>query len=295
MKIKKKWPIIVAVGFVGLGLIFLTPSQEANVSGGDQAYVSMGSSEKQQIAALKIETPAKENPIKIHANQKHIEYDLDTVESYDDMEIFDNSVTGTYLKKHYDLLENTEPGSQESQDESFEKMRETPEVYVAKLAETYDEVDRLNFLARYKVVYMMENLKTPHAVPFLSQLAISELPEETAPYKGDGHTDEVHHENLIRMRAVGGLYSLANEGDKSARNSLFETILNAKDRTVKNDAIWSYLSTSKDAEEDKEYLKTILPKNEHQFFTLKLSNIEDAQEKVESFDEDEFLDQQQNL
>ena len=291
MRIQKKWPItIAAAGFVGLGiLLFTQTSNEENGGGGDQSYVAMGSPEKQQREVVIIEGPKKASLIKTRLNHNHIEDGMDSVESFDGMEIFDNSSAGIHLKEHFDLLENTEPGSQEKQDESFKKMRETPEVYVTKLAEAYDEADRLNFLARYKVVYMMENLKSPHAIPFLSEVANSDFPEETALYKGDGHVDEAHHESLIRMRAVGGLYTLANKDDNGARNSLFDAILNAKDRTVKNDAIWSYLSTSKDLEADKEYLKTVLPDEDHQFVTLKLSDIKDVQEQVESINEKEHL------
>jgi hypothetical protein len=131
---------------------------------------------------------------------------------------------------------------------------------------------------------MMENLKTAHAIPFLSELASSEQAEETAEYKGDGHIDETHRENLIRMRAVGGLYALAQGGDNGARNSLFDTILNTKDRTVKIDAIKSYLSTSKDLFADTENLKTMLPEDDRQFFDLKLSNLEEGQKQIEPED-----------
>lgn len=291
MRLQKKRPIIIAAaGFSALGLLLFTQtSNEENGGNGDQSLVAIESPEKQRRKAVEIEGPKKVSWIKTRLDHNHIEYDMDSIETFDEMEIFDNSSAGIHLKEHFDLLENTEPGSQEKQDESFKKMRETPEVYVTKLAEAYDEVDRRNFLARYKVVYMMENLKSAHAIPFLSELANSEFPEVTAPYKGDGHIDEAHHESLIRMRAVGGLYTLANEGDKDARNSLFEAILSAKDRTVKNDAIWAYLSTSKDLEVDKEYLKTVLPDEDHQFVTLKLSNIEDVQEQVESNNENEHL------
>lgn len=289
MRIQKKWPItIAAVGFVGLGLILLTQtSNEENGGNGDLSYVAMEYPEKQRREVVKIDGSKKATLKKTRLNHNHIEDDIDSVETYDEMEIFDNSSAGIHLKEHFDLLENTEPGSQEKQDESLEKMRETPEAYIAKLAEAYDEVDRLNFLARYKVVYMMENIKSPYAIPILSEIANSEFPEETVTFKGDGHIDEAHHESLIRMRAIGGLYTLANEDGNGARNSLFEAIFNAKDRTVKNDAIWSYLSTSKDLEADKEYLKTVLPDEDHQFVTLKLSDIEDVQEQLESINENE--------
>jgi hypothetical protein len=284
MKNKIKWPfVIVTLGFVGLG-IFSQNFNKINESNGDQSYASINLPQELRKEEIKIETLKKVKLTRIEAGHDHAEHNTDSVESFDETDIFDDSVAGVQLQEHFDLLENTEPGSQQRQDDSLEKMREKPEVFVAKLAETYDEIERLNFLARYKVVYMMENLKTAHAIPFLSELASSEQAEETAEYKGDGNIDETHRENLIRMRAVGGLYALAQEGDAGARNSLFDAILNTKDLTVKIDAIKSYLSTSKDLFADTENLKTLLPEDDHQFFNLKVSSLEEGQKQIEQDD-----------
>lgn len=290
MKIPNKWPVaIIAMGFIGLLFFTQTPSDKGEgVS--SRANIAMGAIEKQQYQVDKINVQKKSSLVKAKFGHNHIEHEEGLFEIFDDMALFDDSEVGVHLKEHLNMLENTELESQEKQDASIEKMRETPEVYVAKLTEAYDSVERVNFLDRYKLIYMMEKIETVHAIPFLAELANSEFSAETEPYKGDGHIDQSQYESLIRMRAVGGLYTLAKEGDVEARNFLFDTILNTKDRTVKNDAIWSYLSTSNDLESDKAYLKTVLPETDHQFVTVKLSNIEEVQEEIESFDKNESLD-----
>jgi hypothetical protein len=178
-------------------------------------------------------------------------------------------------------MENTETGAQDRQDESMEEMRSEPEAYMEKLLEAYDQIDSNDYLSRYKIVYMMESIQSPNAVPFFSELATSDLPEEIEPYQGDGHINEEHQESLLRMRAVGGLYVLASEGDEKARNALMDTILNTKIQTVKNDAIWAYLSTSENIDAEKEKLKTVLPEKDHPFITVELTDIENVQKMLE--------------
>jgi hypothetical protein len=285
MKIPTKRSVaVIATVFIGLLLFILKPNDNGEGIN-SQTSVAMRGVDKQQYEVAKVKDHKKSNLVKAKFGLYHIEHEKSSFEIDDEMELFDDSEAGIHLKEHLSMLENTEAGSQEKQDASIDKMRKTPEVYIAKLTEAYDSIERVSFLDRYKLVYMMEKIETVHAIPFLAELASSEISAETEPYKGDGHIDESQYESLIRMRAVGGLYTLAKEGDDEARSFLFDTILNTADRTVKNDAIWSFLSSSNDLEYDKEYLKTILPESDHQFVTVKLSNIEEVQEKVKLFDE----------
>lgn len=278
MKIPKKGLIFFAIA--GAGLVINQVSNQIKQDTGAPSYTAVGASEKQPTKITKSEEIKKAGLAKADANHNHIEYSENPVDIFNEMEIFDDTNAGIYLKEHFDQLENTEPGAQERQDESMEEMRETPEVYVEKLAEAYEQVDRLNFLARYKIVYMMENIQSAHAVPFLSELAKSDLPEETVSYKGDGHIDERHQESLLRMRGVGGLHALAAEGNENARNALLNTVFETKIQTVKNDAIWAYLSTSNDIEAEKEYLKTVLPEKDHPFITVKMTNIDEVEKQL---------------
>lgn len=278
MKIPKKGLIFFAIA--GAGLVINQVSNQIKQDTGAPSYTAVGASEKQPTKIVKSDRVKKFSLAKSNVNQNHIEYSENPVDIFNEMEIFDDTNAGIYLKEHFDQLENTEPGAQERQDESMEEMRETPEVYVEKLAEAYEQVDRLNFLARYKIVYMMENIQSAHAVPFLSELAKSDLPEETVSYKGDGHIDERHQESLLRMRGVGGLHALAAEGNENARNALLNTVFETKIQTVKNDAIWAYLSTSNDIEAEKEYLKTVLPEKDHPFITVKMTNIDEVEKQL---------------
>lgn len=286
MKISKKI-LSSSIVVVSIGLLFYAQSPSGvNEVNAVQKKVVLGALDKQQQVASKLK--AKE--IEIPHSHNHLMFEASSIETSDELALFDNSDIGIHLTEHLNMLEDTREGSQERQDKSLEKMRETPELYVEKLTEAYDKVERDNFLDRYKLVHLMENIKTAHALPFLAELAISESPEEIAPYEGDGHINEGQRESLIRMRAVGGLYALAKEGDDEARHVLLETISTTKDRTVKSDAIWFYLSTSKDIDADKEYLKIVLPETDHQLVTVKLSKIEEIQEQIEAFDENERLE-----
>ena len=291
MKIQMKRPItIIVVGLIGLGFLLFTQAPKQKGSGNkEEIFVTTQSTDKQQ-RQKRLSGSKKVSPRKSHVSNNHSKFNLNSTEAFDEMEIFDESSTGIHLRTHFNLLEDTELGAQEKLEESLEKMRETPEVFVTKLTEVYDELDRDNFLAKYKILFIMENLRSSYAVPFLNELANSDFPDDISLYKGDGHVNEPHNEGLIRMRAVGGLSSLANEeGDTEARNSLLDVAINAKDRTVKNDAIRAYLSSSKDLEADKEYLKGVLSDNDQQFITLKLTNIEDVQEQIESVNENKPL------
>ncbi|MEE9412646.1 MAG: hypothetical protein V3V22_06290 [Methylococcales bacterium] len=277
MRIQKKWPIAIAtVGLVGLGfLLYTQTSNQENTGNVNETFVTMRSPEKQRHQK-RLESSTNASSVKLHVNNNSVVHNSDSTEVFDEMEMFDDSTIGIHLRTHFNILEDTETGAQERQDESLKKMHETPEIFVTKLIEAYDGLDRVNFLAKYKILYIMENLRSIDAIPFLSELANSDFPEETAPYAGDGHADEAHNEGLIRMRAVGGLNALAIEGNPEARNSLLDVAMNAKDRTVKNDAIRAYLSSSKDLDADKDHLKAVLPDTDHQFITIKFSDIKDA-------------------
>ena len=278
MKILKKGVIIIAIA--GVGLVINQVFNQIKQDDETPSYTDAGASKKQPTKIAKSEEKKKTSLAKPNVNHNHFEYSENSVNIFDEMEIFDDTAAGMHLKEHFDQLEDTEPGAQQRQDESMEEMRGSPAVYVEKLTEAYEEVDRLNFLAKYKIVYMMENIQSTHAVPFLSKLAKSDLPEDTAPYKGDGHTDERQQESLLRMRGVGGLHALAAEGNENARNALLNTVFETKIQTVKNDAIWAYLSTSNDIEAEKKYLKSVLPKKDHPFITVKITNIEEVEKQL---------------
>jgi hypothetical protein len=258
MLIYKKWLIAIAViGFIGI--IFHLSFRPEGIQETQQSDEVRNISIIARLAA----TPINHSRL---ANQKS------TAESFDETPIFDDSIEGTHLKTHFNLLESNEPGVQELQVESLKKMREKSGDYFAKLEGAYEKLDRLSFIARYKLVFMMEELKSSDAIPFLKLIANHKSTEEATSYEGEGgeHIDEARNESMIRMRAVGGLYAIANEGNDDARSTLLEILSTTKDRAVKNDAIWAYLTTSNDLKIDKEYLKALLPEDEHQFITIQL-------------------------
>jgi hypothetical protein len=279
MKVQKKWVAVFIITGLG-GLFFSQSFHKGSKIIGKPSKIAMGNIEKKPLLTAKVDTSKTPSPIKTN-DDSHINLVDITLEVIDEMEYFDDSNTGMHIKEHFDQMENTDSDAQERQDESMEEMRREPDLYAEKLFEAYEEVARKDYLSKYKIVYMMENIHSSNAVPFFTELAVSDFPEEIEPYKGDGHIDEKRQESLLRMRAVGGLYALASEGDEKARNALMDTILKSKIQTVKNDAIWAYLSTSENIDTEKEYLKTILPEKDHPFITVKLTNIEDVEEMLE--------------
>ncbi len=277
MKIQKKWLVVFVI--IGLAGLFLNLGfNQVSMSVDKSSDIAMEIIEKRPFKTVNTNKPKQIKPV---LDDSHIKYAEVSLEIDDDMEYFDDTNEGMHLKEHFDWLENTEPGSQERMDGSIEEMRQEPEMYTEKLLEVYDEVDRDDYLSKYKIVYMMENIQSPSAIPFFSELAVSDLPEDIKPYKGDGYIDERREESLLRLRAVGGLYALASKGDTKARKALMDTILKSKIKTVKNDAIWAYLSTSENIDAEKEYLKTVLPEKDHPFFTAELTDIEDVQKMLE--------------
>jgi hypothetical protein len=215
----------------------------------------------QRLSNLAPEVPKKSPATKIQTTNA-------LPEPHSEIELFDNSSAGKQLKAYLGMLDQLDPKLQS--EENTADMLAHPDEYFDKLLEAYDKLDWVDFLSRYKIVYMMEHLKFPDAIPFLSGLAASPLPEESAPYQGDGSINEAHYEIMIRLRAVGGLYQLAQKGNTDARQSLLDVITHASELTIKNDAVWAYLATSKELTNDQEHLKTLLPQHEHNIITVKL-------------------------
>jgi hypothetical protein len=280
MKIQKKWLVALAVttsgGFL-LNLDFNHVSKDIEKSSSQ----AIGIIKRKPLDTAKLDKSRQTDLTKVNFDNSRIEYADVSLEIADEMEYFDDTNTGMHLKEHFAQMENIESGAQDRLDESMEEMRERPGLYTEKLAEAYEQIDRDDYPSRYKIVYIMENIRSPDAIQFFSELAVSDLPEGIELYKGDGHINETQQESLLRMRGVGGLYALASEGDEKARNALMDTILNSKIQTVKNDAIWAYLSTSENIDAEKEHLKTVLPEKEHPFLTVELTDIEDVQKLME--------------
>jgi len=216
----------------------------------------------------------------VHSKTPKQKKELVATDSFNSMGVFDDSPIGNQLDVHLNLLEDSDFNSQEKVAESLEKMRKNPTPYIKELTRAYSELDRIRFLERYKIVFMLEHINSKEAEPFLLNLASSPMPTDIKPYEGHGQINEPQQENLIRMRAVGGLLAIAKAGSESARSALMDVINNTQDRTTKSDAIRAYLETSKKLKEDSTYLKQILSKDEQSLVTLEIDDVEEKTAKI---------------
>ena len=77
------------------------------------------------------------------------------------------------------------------------------------------------------------------------------------------------------MAAIRGVANLAEatETNEQASEVLLQAIFSASNLAIKKVAIFSYLQNSNNLDESIEYLKNVLPENEHSMITLDSDNV----------------------
>jgi hypothetical protein len=179
----------------------------------------------------------------------------------------------TQLRDYFKGLEASDPEMQKLQAERLRRMRENPGKYLPKLVELFDSIDEHGTYSRYKVLFIIEQLDTSLAIPFLQQIAASAAPAVPRPQPGEQDVLEQRQQVLVRMRAAGGLAALARSGNGEARAALLDVIAQSSDRAVRSDAISGYLASSKDLAADREYLLGVLPEPDRKLLDAKSGSL----------------------
>jgi hypothetical protein len=187
---------------------------------------------------------------------------------------FSEGPVGAKLSSLYGSVDSGSPEDDIKAEQLFEELRGNAAEAVAEIARAYRELDNSQFIGRYKLTYIAENLKVKEARTFLEGVATSAVPAEIPAYQGDGSVDYYEKEIMVKVRAVGGLTKLAEEGDAAARSAVYQLISQTADITLKKDAIYGFLKSSEDVERDIQLLQSELPPAQHKWLSLQEDRIE---------------------
>lgn len=211
-------------------------------------------------------------PTDPHAHDHNIPLHIEE----DNPAVFSDSPTGKKLQAIYFQIDSGNPEDDKHLKVEFEKLRKNKQA-AQELVNAYKNLNQDQFLSRYKLLYMAEQFANKELLPFLEEIATSPIPKDLPTFTGDGGIDHYGNEQMIKMRAIGGLATLASEGDQSSRDMLHQIILETSDPTLKQDAIHAYLSSSSDLEKDEKQLKLQLSPEEQGQVTLELTDVENVE------------------
>ena len=187
--------------------------------------------------------------------------------------IFYDTPLGNKLSKIFDSLDAMDAESEWVIAQFMEQLKETPEESLAALTQAYGNLQEEQFLARYKIMYMVEHLSVAESLPFLQGIAKTSIPNNLPDYEGHGSTDYRKREVMIKMRAISGLKKLAEQGGSQPRDTLLDLIVQEEDITIKRDTIHAYLATSVDLQKDTAYITALLPQEQYALLNLNYDDV----------------------
>lgn len=264
-----------------LGIALLMGIINIYYSAGEIAPAGTKVSKKRPIRKDKRISQKKNSKKQKSSEHKHVHEKQSRLEIFESRSIFPKTILGEKLGSWFDTLDSTDPGASDLAEKFLAELKEMPEAASKELANSYQELPREQFLARYKLAYMLEGLETDFAANALNSIATEKIPEDLPKFTGHGSIDHIAREIMIKSRAIGGLGKLALNGNSDARETIFQVINLSSDITIKRDAIHAYLSSSKEIEQDTKNLKSLLPEKEHHLISLESDKVEDQEIKEE--------------
>jgi hypothetical protein len=159
-------------------------------------------------------------------------------------------------------------------DRSVATLKSRPKVAAAQIQEFYTILPEEFYQDRSLCVYLMRELKSEHAIPFLKKVLESELPEEKS--KDTHHFSTQEKEVIIKSLALQGLTEAALTNVQVENFDHNETMLklieSKPNNLLMNQAIRSFLSVESHAgnyDEAVVILKKTVPSEYHDMINLK--------------------------
>jgi len=202
--------------------------------------------------------------------------------------IFPETPTGQQVKRHLDAMAGVGEEAEAGYQESLAALRVNPDA-AAVLAEVYAKVPEENYFRRTLLTEALKELRSPAAFPYLRDIATSRIPEDRMPGNAEVNTRE--DEIVIRITAVQGLSNLAAQSLTEADDLLLQLVQH-EELTVRKMAARGYLASPLgESQERLERLRGLVPKEEHWYLTVELTDPRKVRhpEVLPDFDIDAFL------
>ena len=145
-----------------------------------------------------------------------------------------------------------------------------------ELRTAYANLSSNDYSNRYKLIWTLGEINDPASAEFLSEIAVAPIPDSIVPYQGHGDINRPGLESNIGMAAIRGVASLGEATGEKEQSSevLMQAILSANNFAVKKVAIIvTYLNNSDDLDASIEYLKSVLPEDQHQLITVETQEV----------------------
>ncbi len=197
---------------------------------------------------------------------------------------FPDTEAGNRLLKYLELMSTPSPTIDEAQkrfDESLKSIKENADKYADVIIESYWQLDEDRYFQRWSLVKLLADLETSAAYDFLSSVAREDIPQERGK---DIHLESTRErEMMIRLRAVFGLAALAQLGNRSAEDDLFQLATEGKEGSaIQLRAIKSFLSAAGgNPDERADSLRKVLPTSLHEVITLKPTDRVEFEKRTE--------------
>ena len=182
---------------------------------------------------------------------------------------FPDTKVGRLLSKHMDAALGTGTDVEAQYQRSLTALRSQPDEVITLLGVTYNKIDESRYFRRWLMVETLRELHSDSALMLLSDIADQPIPDEKWT---DDEAFSQDKEISIRTTAIAGIADLAGRGNEDA-NTRLTRFFKHRNPSIRRVAVIGYLGAGEDYETRVDFLKRALPEEDHQFITLKATNI----------------------
>jgi len=181
----------------------------------------------------------------------------------------------THAARLQDALSGLFAGGEDAQfryDQAVDNLNRDPEHMMVAIAAAYGHCPVTDYPQRHALVAAASHITDEGALPFLSSVALSEIPPEAAK---DPHSfSTVAEETIIRVSAVDSIARHASRGLQLAIDLLLRCV-ESPAFSIRRAAVTG-LMASPEAQRLRPRLETLIPKEQHFIFDLKKVSVRDA-------------------